>query len=34
MDIQHLVQRFFVIITIALCLLLAVLFGALQAGLI
>jgi len=34
MDIQHIVQRWFVTITIALCLLLAVLFGAVQAGLI
>jgi len=34
MDIQHIIQRWFVVITIALCLLLAVLFGAVQAGLL
>ncbi len=34
MDFQHIVQRWFVVITIALCLLLALLFGAIQAGLI
>lgn len=34
MDIQHIIERWFVIITIVLCLGLALLFGAVQAGLI
>lgn len=34
MDISHLIQRWFVIVTVALALALAVLFGAIQAGLI
>lgn len=34
MDLHQIVQRWFVIITIALCLLLAVLFGAVQAGIL
>jgi hypothetical protein len=34
MDIQHIVQRWFVVITILVSLLLAVLFAAIQAGLI
>ena len=32
MDIQHIIQRVFVLGTILLCVLLAVLFGAIQAG--
>jgi hypothetical protein len=34
MDIQHIIQRAFVIGTILLCVLIAVLFAAIQAGLI
>ena len=34
MDIQHIIERWFVLITIALCLGLALLFGAVQAGLL
>lgn len=34
MDIQHIIERWFVLVTIILCLGLAVLFGAIQAGLI
>lgn len=34
MDIHHILQRIFVVATIILCLLLAVLFGAIQAGVI
>jgi hypothetical protein len=34
MNIQHMLQRFFIIITVLLCIGLALLFGALQAGLI
>jgi len=34
MDIQHIAQRAFILVTILLCLGLAVLFGAIQAGLI
>jgi hypothetical protein len=34
MDIQHILQRLFLIITVILCLGLALLFGALQAGLL
>jgi hypothetical protein len=34
MDIQHLIERWFVLITIILCLVLALLFGAIQAGVI
>ncbi len=34
MDISHIFQRWFVLGTIAVCLILAVLFGAIQAGLI
>jgi len=33
MDIQHIIERWFVIVTIVLCLGLALLFGAIQAGL-
>lgn len=33
MDLQHLIERWFVLITIALCVVLALLFGAIQAGL-
>ena len=34
MDIQHIAQRIFILATVLLCLGLAVLFGAIQAGLI
>lgn len=34
MDIQHILQRWFVVITIFLCLALAFVFAAVQAGLI
>ncbi len=34
MDIQHIVQRFFIMVTVLLCIGLALLFGAIQAGLI
>ena len=34
MDIQHLIERWFVVITIVLSLLLALLFGAVQAGIL
>jgi hypothetical protein len=34
MDIQHIIERWFVLITIILCLGLALLFGAIQAGVI
>jgi len=34
MDVSHIIQRLFVVITILLCLGLALLFGAVQAGLI
>jgi hypothetical protein len=34
MDIQHIVQRWFIIVTIILCLGLAILFAAIQTGLI
>lgn len=34
MDISHIIQRWFILGTIALCLVLALLFGAIQAGLI
>jgi hypothetical protein len=34
MDIQHIIERWFVIVTIVLSLGLALLFGAIQAGLI
>ena len=34
MDIQHIIERWFVIITVLLSLGLALLFGAIQAGLI
>jgi len=34
MDIMHIVQRWFVLITILLCVGLAILFGLVQAGLI
>lgn len=34
MDLQHIIERWFVLVTIILCLGLAVLFGAIQAGLI
>jgi hypothetical protein len=34
MDIHHILQRIFVVVTIILCLILAVLFGAIQAGVI
>jgi len=34
MDIQHIAQRAFIMITILLCIGLALLFGAIQAGLI
>ena len=34
MDSQYVVKRLFVIVTIVLCLVLALLFGAVQAGLI
>lgn len=34
MDLHHIVQRWFVIVTIVLSLLLAVLFGAVQAGML
>jgi hypothetical protein len=34
MDLQHIHQRVFIIITVLLCVGLAILFGALQAGLI
>jgi len=34
MDIQHIIERWFVIVTIVLCVGLALLFGAVQAGLI
>ncbi len=33
MDIQHIIERWFIIITIVLSLALALLFGAVQAGL-
>jgi hypothetical protein len=33
MDLQHIIERWFVLVTIILCLGLAVLFGAIQAGL-
>ena len=33
MDIQHIIERWFVIVTIVLCLGLALLFCAIQAGL-
>jgi hypothetical protein len=33
-DIQHIAQRFFIIVTVLLCIGLALLFGAVQAGLI
>ena len=34
MDIQHIIQRFFIIVTVLLCIGLALLFGAIQAGVI
>jgi hypothetical protein len=34
MDIQHLIERWFIVATILLSLVLAVLFGAIQAGLV
>ncbi len=34
MDSQHVLKRMFVITTVVLCLVLALLFGAIQAGLI
>jgi hypothetical protein len=34
MDIQHIIERWFILVTILLALGLAVLFGAVQAGLI
>jgi len=34
MDISHIIQRWFVLITILTCLVLAILFGAVQTGLI
>ncbi len=34
MNIQHLLQRWFIIITVLLCLVLALVFGAIQSGLI
>jgi len=34
MDIQHLIERWFVVITIILSLLLALLFGAVQVGIL
>ena len=34
MDIQHLIERWFVVITIILSLLLALLFGAVQTGIL
>jgi len=34
MDISHILQRWFVLGTIALCIILAVLFGVIQAGLV
>ena len=34
MNIQHLLQRWFIIITVFLCLVLALVFGAIQSGLI
>jgi hypothetical protein len=34
MDIMHIIQRWFVLLTVLFCVLLAVLFGLLQAGLI
>ena len=34
MDIQHIIQKWFIFITIFLCVVLALLFGAVQAGLI
>ena len=34
MDIQHIIERWLVFVTILLCVGLAILFGAVQAGLI
>ena len=34
MDIQHIAQRTFILVTVLLCLGLAILFAAIQAGLI
>lgn len=34
MDIQHIIQRFFIIVTVLLCIGLALVFGAIQAGLL
>lgn len=34
MDISHIIQRWFILGTIILCIVLALLFGALQAGVI
>jgi len=34
MDIQHLIERWFIIVTILLCLVLSLLFGAIQAGMV
>jgi len=34
MDIQHIIQRFFIIVTVLLCIALALLFGAIQAGML
>ncbi len=34
MDIQHILQRWFLLVTLILCVGLAILFGALQAGIV
>jgi hypothetical protein len=34
MDIQHIVERWFIVITVLLCLVIAFLFAALQTGMI
>lgn len=34
MDIQHIVERWFIVITVLLCLVIALLFAALQTGMI
>jgi hypothetical protein len=34
MDIQHILERWFLLITLILCIGLALLFGALQAGIL
>jgi len=34
MDIQHIVERWFIVITILLCLVIALLFAALQTGML